>query len=142
TKKGIDSRFYSDISANRLPYNQVIKKLKNVTWEATSLPHNALDKEFIIDDPKEGLTYYRKSFVIPEKDKGKQLTLEFEGAMQIAWIWVNGKFIKQHIGGYLPFIIDLTNVIKYGEPNTILVKLDNRPHPLFPPGKPVLDLDF
>lgn len=142
TKKGVDSSSYSDISLDVLPFEREIEVLKDAKWEATSLPHNALDKKFIIDNPKEGLTYYRKSFIIPEKDRGQQLSLEFEGAMQRAWVWVNGQFIKRHLGGYLPFTIDLTNIVRYGEINTITVKLDNRPHPLFPPGKPVLDLDF
>ncbi len=37
--------------------------------------------------------------------KDKLLSVLFEGAMQVATVWINGKFVMQHQEGYLPFTI-------------------------------------
>ncbi|MCC8147146.1 MAG: glycoside hydrolase family 2 protein [Bacteroidales bacterium] len=84
----------------------------------------------------------KKTF-IPEKDWiNKNLWLEFEGAMHLADVWINGKHLAQHAGGYTPFVIDLSTHINYDKENEILVRLDNRDNPLIPPGKPLYKLDF
>ena len=57
-------------------------------------------------------------------------------------VWVNGKLMKQHFGGFLPVIVDVSNMLKYGEDNVITVMADNSDDPSYPPGKAqdVLDL--
>lgn len=117
-------------------------KLKDANWQPATLPHIAFPEPLVIERPREGIAYYKKSFTIPANYKGQHISIEFEGAMQIAWVWFNGKFITRHLGGYLPFTIDITDKAKYGQENSITVKVDNRPNPLVPPGKPVSRLDF
>lgn len=119
-----------------------MSKLEDNKWQNVVLPHIAFPEPVPIEQPREGFAYYRKSFKVSTSLKGKKISLEFEGAMQIAEVWVNGKFVRQHLGGYLPFTVDLTDRIEYGKVNTIFVKLDNRANPLIPPGKPVKSLDF
>ncbi len=116
--------------------------LKGHSWENVTLPHTAFPEPVPVIHQKRGFAYYKKTFKIPASYKGKRITIEFEGAMQLAEVWVNGKFVKRHLGGYLPFSVELTHIARYGEENTIFVKLDNRANPLFPPGKPVEHLDF
>ncbi|HTN38565.1 MAG TPA: glycoside hydrolase family 2 TIM barrel-domain containing protein, partial [Arachidicoccus sp.] len=76
------------------------------------------------------------------KYKGKHLSLEFEGVMQVSDVWINDKYIGRFTGGYLPFEIDLTDKVVYGRKNTILLKVNNKANPVVPPGKPVAKLDF
>lgn len=38
--------------------------------------------------------------------------LRFEGAMNVAETWVNGHYAGKHMGGFLPFVIDVTAVLK------------------------------
>lgn len=130
------------IGNKTLPYSHEMRRIKNVKWRRATLPDIAFPGPLVIKHPREGLAYYKKTFAIPASYKGQRISLEFEGAMQIAWVWFNGQFVMQHLGGYLPFIIDITDSAKYGLENTITIKVDNRANPLVPPGKPVSRLDF
>jgi len=116
--------------------------LKNALWQPVTLPHTAFIEPVPIENPKEGYAFYKKSFNVPGSLKGKLIQLQFDGAMQVAEIWVNGTFVKRHLGGYLPFSINLTGLLNYGRKNAIFIKLDNRANPILPPGKPVKKLDF
>jgi beta-galactosidase len=64
--------------------------------------------------------------------------------MQVAEVHVNGRKAGEHVGGYLPFTVDLTDLIDYsaGADNVIAVRLDNRDNPLVPPGKPLAAMDL
>jgi len=117
-------------------------QLSSSEWESVSLPHNPVVEELTIKHQWQGICYYKKQFVVEQNRKDNSCYLEFEGAMQLADVWINGKHAIQHAGGYTPFVIDIAGFLKYGEENEVLVRLDNRNNPLIPPGKPVENLDF
>ena len=119
-----------------------LDKLENTPWENVTLPHTSYIEPLAISLPREGISYYRKNFMLSVADKGKKLVVEFEGAMQIAEVWLNGRFVTKHTGGYLPFQIDITEIANFEHTNELMVRLDNRPDPLVPPGKPLKSLDF
>lgn len=119
-----------------------LEKIKDTPWENVTLPHTSFIEPLAVANQWEGISYYKKNFHISNADKGKKLFIEFEGAMQIAEVWLNGKFVTKHTGGYLPFQIDISEIVKYNDNNELLVRLDNRPDPLVPPGKPLKTLDF
>ena len=90
----------------------------------------------------QGKVWYRKHFT-PEKSwKGKKLFLHFEAIMGKSQIYVNGTLMKEHFGGFLPIIIDVTTALKYDEDNVISVCADNSDDPSFPPGKAQDVMDF
>jgi len=111
-------------------------------WAKATLPHTDFIEPKDIIHSWQGISWYRKTFTLPAQDRGKRITLEIGGAMQIADIWVNSKYLMRHLGGYMGFTVDLTDVANYGGDNTIVIRLDNRPDPLVPPGKPLDQLDF
>ncbi|MEO5912546.1 MAG: glycoside hydrolase family 2 TIM barrel-domain containing protein [Pelobium sp.] len=114
-----------------------------IAWQKISIPHTANIEP--IEKPKQqwqGFAFYRKFFVVSVADKGKHLAIKFDGAMQEADVYLNGKKIQNHKGGYLPFYVDVTSLVNYGSENVILVRLDNKDNPIIPPGKPIADLDF
>ena len=43
-----------------------------------------------------------------------------------ASVWVNGEKLGTHPYGYTPFSFDITDYVKYGEENTIAVKVENK----------------
>lgn len=112
-------------------------------WRKVSLPHTA-HIEMVQDTGKQwqGICFYRKFFQVPATSKGRHMAIQFDAAMQEADVFLNGQLIFKHVGGYLPFYIDVTDGLKYGAENNIVVRLDNRDNPLIPPGKPLKDLDF
>jgi len=113
-------------------------------WEVVSLPHGLvylpIDASGSIN--YQGPAWYRKHFTPNDSLKGKKIYLHFEAIMGKCQVWVNGKLAKEHFGGYLPVIADVTNLLKWNEENIIAVKADNSNDPLYPPGKSQEMLDF
>jgi Glycosyl hydrolases family 2, sugar binding domain/Glycosyl hydrolases family 2/Glycosyl hydrolases family 2, TIM barrel domain len=54
---------------------------------------------------------YRRSFSIPDSWKGKRIILHFEAVDYISKIWVDGKSVGDHKGGYEAFQFDITDVL-------------------------------
>lgn len=121
---------------------QEFNQLSMGNWEKINLPHTPFVEPLVVLHQWQGICYYRKILNVSEKEIDKQLWLEFEGAMHLADVWVNGQHLIQHSGGYTPFVVDVTGMLHADRGNEILVRLDNRNNPLIPPGKPLETLDF
>lgn len=115
--------------------------LASASWEKVSLPHTSFIEPLVVRHQWQGICYYRRQLHLDAKDSGKRIWLEFEGAMHLADLWVNGQHASQHAGGYTTFVTDITALLHMGD-NELLVRLDNRNNPLIPPGKPLEGLDF
>jgi beta-galactosidase len=118
------------------------QQLGSANWESVALPHTPHIEPLTVLHQWQGICYYKKNFTLPETPNKPIRLLEFEGAMHLADVWINGQHVTQHAGGYTPFVIDTTTLFKPGQSNEILVRLDNRNNPLIPPGKPLEKLDF
>jgi len=68
----------------------------------------------------------------------------FQGAMQVADIWLDGTHLFTHYGGYLPFTVDLTQHLSLEQEHEYIltVRLNNADNSEVPPGKPQSHLDF
>jgi beta-galactosidase len=113
-------------------------------WEQVTLPHTARVEALVAgkNSPQwQGLCWYRKTFDLPANTKDKQIILRFDGAMNVAEVWINGQSAGKFMGGYLPYVMDISSLAKAGEINLIAVRLDNRDNPITGP-KPLVDLDF
>lgn len=112
-------------------------------WQPVSLPHTAHVEPLVIQDRQwQGIAFYRKSFHVPAELEGKYLALHFEGAMKVSDVFINGNHIKTSYSGYLPFYVSLSNHLRYGEENVLIVRLNNHDNPQVPPGKPLDSVDF
>ena len=70
--------------------------------------------------------WYRRKLYIPGSFKGRSIWLEFGGIYRDAIVFVNGKFIDQHPGGYTTFRLNIGAALQYGSENTIAVFVDPR----------------
>lgn len=111
-------------------------------WEQVSLPHTASIEPLITGQQWQGNCWYRKTFKVEKENKGKHIALYFEGAMQVAEVWLNSKKIAKHEGGYLPFYVNLTGKLHLDKENEIAIKLNNDDNIQIPPGKVLAKLDF
>lgn len=111
-------------------------------WQDVSIPHTPKIEKFDVRLPFQGLSYYKKKIDYKKEYDGKLLYIEFEAVMMVATVFFNGKEICTHKGGYLPFRVNITDLIKKDGENLLEVIADNRDHKNVPPGKPAELLDF
>lgn len=76
-------------------------------------------------DYKRGIGNYTKKIFIRPEWQSKRLFLRFEGANCVSNVFVNGKHIGEHRGGYGAFVFEITDKVEYGKENTLLVRVNN-----------------
>lgn len=114
-------------------------------WQVVTAPHTLRLEAAEASGGRnyQGVAWYRKYFIMPKDLAGKDVTLYFEAIMGKQTVWVDGNKVTEHFGGYLPIIINLTELgIKPGEKHVIAVKTDNSDDKNYPPGKKQSALDF
>ena len=114
-------------------------------WEIVCAPHTVqlVPAEASGGRNYQGVCWYRKHFTVPKDMIGKQVKVHFEAIMGKQWVYVNGRLVKEHFGGYLPITIDLSaEGVKAGDKCVIAVKADNSDDKSYPPGKKQSQLDF
>ena len=109
------------------------------TWRILSLPHDwSIEGDFSLDNPSTpgggalpgGIGWYRKTFTLPETDRGKVVYVDFDGVYRNSEVWINGHSLGFRPNGYVSFRYDLTPYLRYGsQPNVIVVKADNSEQP-------------
>jgi beta-galactosidase len=121
-----------------------LPKISGGKWEAVSLPHSVRLEPLNASGGRnfQGIAWYCKNLRAAEQWKDRIVYLHFEGAMQVADVWLNARKIASHHCGYTPFMIDLTRLLRSGTNNNLMVRLDNTDNPQVPPGKPQAELDF
>ena len=109
-------------------------------WENVSVPHT-WNKEDADDETPgyyRGRGWYRKSIMIPADQISKEICISFDGVNQETELFVNGKSVGTHLGGYTRFCFNITKFVKFGEANIFAVKVNNRYNDNIPP----LSADF
>lgn len=111
-------------------------------WSVVDLPHSPFVADLDGRDHWFGECEYQRTIERPADATSAHCALYLGAAMHTARIFVDGKALAEHTGGFLPFEIDLTEALSDGLPHQLTVRLDNRDNPDVPPGKPYRDLDF
>jgi beta-galactosidase len=96
-------------------------------WERVQLPHtwNNCDAPAAKIDYYRGLGIYQKVLRIEKEWEGKRLFLKFDGVNTVANLFINNMHIGEHRGGYTAFIFEITDKVKYGEDNVLLLRVSN-----------------
>jgi len=121
-----------DVAASTPSFN-------DASWRILDLPHDwSIELPFDKDSPTGngggalvgGMGWYRKTFSMPLTNKGKHITIIFDGVYRNSEVWINGNFLGKRPYGYTSFEYDLSVYLKYGnEKNVIAVKVDNSQQP-------------
>jgi beta-galactosidase len=72
-----------------------------------------------------GIGWYRKRFRVGAADRGRVVTLEFDGVYQNSEVWINGQYLGLRPYGFVPFAYELTPYLKFDAENVVAVKVDN-----------------
>lgn len=81
----------------------------------------------------EDIVYYRRTFKAPSHQAGERVILHFGAVDNEALVFINGKVLGEHLGGYLPFSFDITEHLR--EDNELTVKVIDRLDHDYPYGK-------
>jgi rhamnogalacturonyl hydrolase YesR len=100
--------------------------LSTASWEKVNLPHSWNKFDAVDAEPgyRRDASWYQKEIVISHIDKNKYYKLYFEGANITTKVYVNNKFAGKHVGGYIGFEFDISDLLQIGS-NNILVRVDN-----------------
>jgi beta-galactosidase len=104
--------------------------LDKENWHDIDLPHtwNATDATDLTPGYRRDGSWYRKDIEISSISAGQVFQLYFEGVNITSKVYVNGKNVGEHIGGYIGFNLDITDEVKEGK-NQILVYVNNGYNP-------------
>jgi beta-galactosidase len=95
----------------------------DASWRKLNLPHDwSIEGEFKKENLATveggalpgGIGWYRKTFTIPQTDKGKLIYIAFDGVYQKSDVWINGHHLGYRPNGYISFRYELTPYLNYG----------------------------
>jgi beta-galactosidase/beta-glucuronidase len=72
-----------------------------------------------------GDVWYETLVRVPARWAGERIVLRFGSATHRAVVWVNGRQVAEHEGGYTPFEADVTGVVESGAENRVTVVVNN-----------------
>ncbi|WP_263249639.1 glycoside hydrolase family 2 protein [Saccharopolyspora rosea] len=100
-----------------------------------TFPHCAPDLSWWGWDPDSWDRVWVYRCHVEQPGRRERVILHFDGVLQTATVFVNGRPVDQHIGGYLPFEFDLTDQLDQRD-NAVAVVVDSRWGLNIPPGRP------
>lgn len=72
-----------------------------------------------------GVGSYLREIKVPKTWVDKRVYIRFKGANAVTNLFVNGRQVGEHNGGYTAFAFEITQFLKYGESNRLLVRVNN-----------------
>jgi beta-glucuronidase len=74
----------------------------------------------------EGSMWLRRRFKTDATVNGRRTMVRFDAANHSTWVYLNGKKIADHEGGYGPFCVELTGLLRDAEENSLIVRVNNQ----------------
>jgi beta-galactosidase len=103
-----------------LPHDWAIELPFDNAPELNDFGYKPLGRNF----PETSIGWYRRVFDIPASDAGRRIAVHFDGIFRDALVVLNGHFVGRAFSGYAPARYDVTDVIAYGGPNVLVVRVD------------------
>lgn len=93
-------------------------------WTTIQVPGEVAMQGFAVEHDKP--FFYRKYVNIPADYAGKRIILRFDGVYSHAKLHVNGKFVREHHGGFTRWETDITSFVHAGKKNEIGLEVTDR----------------
>lgn len=92
-------------------------------WQSIQVPGEAAMQGYAIrhDVP----FYYRRKINVPSSFSNKRVILRFDGVYSHAKLYLNGRFVREHFGGFTRWETDVTDFVRKGK-NEILLEVTDR----------------
>ena len=109
--------------------------------ESVRIPHTTKELPFnyFSEDEYQTISGYRKTLYAEPEWQGSRVLLTFEAVAHYAEVFLNGKKVGEHYSGYTAFTLDISDSLRYGEENVLVVKVDSRESLNIPPFGNVID---
>lgn len=81
-----------------------------------------------IAEPDVDVGWYSRTFRVPEEDawRGKRIFIVVGASDFGTKVWLNGKFVGEHEGGYTPFDFDLTDFVNQNGANRLVIRVEDK----------------
>ncbi|MHA6718848.1 glycoside hydrolase family 2 TIM barrel-domain containing protein [Sphingomonas sp. RS6] len=121
-----------------LPEDAAGERYDDSAWAAVEVPHSWNRVGYYLPNPTahlnraetvnktQGRGWYRLHFRAPASP-GKRVWLEFDAASRVASVWLNGRKVGDHAGPFSRFRIDVSDAVRPGDDNLLVVRVDNSP---------------
>jgi beta-galactosidase/beta-glucuronidase len=77
--------------------------------------------------------WYRRTFDLDLKNSSERILLHFGAVDYCATVWINGRLVRHHEGGYTPFCVDITDALNQNGPQELVVWAEDDPADLAKP---------
>ncbi len=95
----------------------------STSWADIEVPGEWVMQGFSVE--KDTAAGYRRQFTLPPDWKGRRIKLRCDAVYSDAKVWINGLEAGQHVGGFTPFELDITELVEFGRDNTIAFAVRN-----------------
>lgn len=99
--------------------------LDDSAWTTVHLPHTWNTDAYTHKDYYRGPGWYRRRLTLPRGWKEKQIFLKIDAASKAATLYVNGRKVGEHAGGYTAFTFDITPHLRHDGSNVLAIRADN-----------------
>ncbi|MFN3698646.1 MAG: beta-glucuronidase, partial [Dictyoglomus sp.] len=72
-----------------------------------------------------GKVFYKRKFFVPKCWRERNIFLRIGSASHFSEVFVNGTKVIEHKGGFLPFENEISEIVKYGSENELVITVDN-----------------
>jgi len=102
---------------------------------SVTLPHSTglVPAQGFDEQDHQIISTYRRRLALPASAAEGRVVIEFGGVMTAATVYCNGTRLVEHLGGFVPFSVELTGVLRLDGQDVLTVEVDSRERSDIPP---------